>query len=229
MPYQLQTTQQQGAIKLDMLNYGMPDTEKTLAIARLQSVGFNPLVIACDPGGMVTLSSFNIPFIEISKVSDVREVLTDIKSGKLNMRQFDMICVDGASNFSYMCLKETGENSNDRRLDYGRGWIEFRKSIDDLRRLPFHFYINAFEAEIKNAPEGARFGAMAEGNKFAIQFTGLFNTVCRSFRYKDNQGNMSVAVQMQFDGTHLARERRRVCAQYENSIDVAVKKILNIP
>ncbi len=228
MSYQIQNTAQAGGTKLDILNYGLPDTGKTLAIARLQALGFRPLVLACDPGGLTTLNSFNVDFIEIPRIKVLGQWLADAYQGRFNVSQYDMICVDGASNLSYMCLKETGEDSKDRRLDYGLANITFRRCIDDIRRLPNHIYMNAFEGEIKNAPEGAKFGAIVEGNKFSIQFTGLFNCVFRSFRYMDNNGNSDIAIQTQFDGTYLARERKRICNQYEPSIDVAVRKILNI-
>ena len=227
MAYQMKMTNQQSGLKLDLLNYGLPDTHKTLSIAKLQALGFNPLVLACDPGGMTTLQGFNIPFIEVNSPGDAFGWLGDVYKGRFQLGQYDLVCVDGASNFSYMCLKATGENSNDRRLDYARGNIEFRRFIDDVRRLPAHIYVNAFEGEIKSHPEGARFGAMCEGNKFAIQFTGLFNTVFHSLSYVEN-GQSKVAVQCKFDGTHLARERTASCNPYEPSIDVAVSKILKL-
>src|SRR5215467_3048123 len=157
MAYKMRSTQAGGVAKLDMINYGLPDTEKTLAIARLQALGFTPLVLACDPGGMTTLMNFDIQCIEIDKVSDMKEFLQDVRSGKFRLNSFNLVCVDGLSNFSYMCLKETGESANDRRLDYGRANIDFRKCLDDVRRIPMNVYCNAFEAELKNAPEGAKF------------------------------------------------------------------------
>lgn len=227
MAYQLKTTGTQQGMKLDLLNYGLPDTHKTLSIAKLAGLGFSPIVIACDPGGMTTLQGINVPYVEVSSPGDFFHWLGDVYKGKFNLSPYDLICVDGLSNFAYMCLKATGENSNDRRLDYARGNIEFRRAVDDVRRLPLHVYCNAFEGEIKNHPEGARFGPICEGNKFSIQFAGLFNSVFRSFNYVEN-GLNKVAVQCKFDGSHIARERTASCNPYEPSIDVAVSKILKL-
>lgn len=214
--------------KLDILNYGLPDTGKTFNIGRLKNMGFNPLVIACDPGGMTTLQEYNVDFVEIDKTKTAFELIGDIYRGSFNIRQYDMICIDGASNFSYMCLKETGENSKDRRLDYAMGNIDFRRLIDDVRRLPVHVFINAFETEIK-ANGSIQYGAGCEGAKFSIQFTGLMNTVIRSFRYLDNDTKMyKYALQTKHDGMHIARERSSRCNQYEHCIEDVVSKILNI-
>lgn len=230
MGYQTKNSRQEGG-KLDLLMYGLPDTEKTLSIAKLQAIGFNPLVIACDPGGMATLQGFDIPYIEIDKPATAFQWLGDVFRGAFNISPYNLICVDGASNFSYMCLKATGENSNDRRLDYARGNIEFRRFIDDVRRLPVNIYINAFETELKESNGAKYFGPMAEGNKFAIQFAGLMNNVFRSFRYQDENKQWKTAVQCSADGIHMARVRsqpQNPCNQFEHSLDVAVKKILNI-
>ena len=223
----MKNTSNQNAAKLDILNYGLPDTHKTLSIGKLKSLGMRPLVFACDPGGMITLSGMGVDFFEITKPKDAFQVLGDIYSNRLNLAPYDLICIDGASNFSYMCLKATGEDSKDRRLDYANSNIDFRRFIDDVRRLPKHIYINAFEVELKGGSgAGVQYGACCEGNKYAIQFTGLMNTVLRSFAYVDESGKPAVAIQTKYDGLHLARERSFSCDQYEPDIISVVKKIL---
>ncbi len=225
----VKNTSRPDGLKLDILNYGLPDTGKTFNIGSLKRMGFNPLVIACDPGGMTTLSGAGVDFVEIDKTKTAFEMIGDIYKGRFDLRPYDMVCIDGASNFSYMCLKETGENANDRRLDYARGNIDFRRLIDDVRRLPVHVVVNAFENELKSANGQIKYGAGCEGNKFAIQFTGLMNTVLRSFQYLDEQTNTyKYAIQTKFDGLHIARERTARCNMYEPNIETVVSKILNI-
>lgn len=228
-PPAMKNTSQQGAAKLDILNYGLPDTHKTLAIGKLKEFGMNPLVFACDPGGLTTLSGFGVDYYEIDKPKTAFEILGMIYTNRLDLRKYNLICIDGASNFSYMCLKATGEDSRDRRLDYANGNIDFRRFIDDVRRLPFHVYINAFEVELKNVNGNQiQMGAGCDGNKYAIQFTGLMNTVLRSFRFVDEKNQSNVAIQTSHDGLHIARERTRSCNQYEPDIISVVKKILKI-
>ncbi|QPX75003.1 hypothetical protein QJS24_gp35 [Serratia phage vB_SmaS_Rovert] len=225
---QIKTTNNRQNIKLDLLAYGLPNTEKTLSIARLQHAGFNPFVIACDPGGMSTLGEFNIPFIEIDKIADLYLAIGAIRKGQIDLRPYDLICLDGATNLSYMCLKATGENSPDRRLDYARGYIDFRRLIDDIRRFPMHVYMNAHEVLLKDG----KYGAMCEGAKYAIQFTGLMNHVInmRRVQVQDNNGNVAskVIVQTSDDGVYTCRVRNKIVNMYEPTIVEAVQKILTI-
>lgn len=226
-PPVMKNTSQQQAAKLDILNYGLPDTHKTLAIGKLKSIGFNPLVFACDPGGLTTLNGMEIDFFEIDKPKTAFEILGMIYTNKFSLQKYNLVCIDGASNFSYMCLKATGEDSRDRRLDYANGNINFRRFIDDVRRLPLHVYINAFEVELKNANGNQlQYGAGCEGNKYAIQFTGLMNTVLRSFAYVDDKGATRTGIQTKYDGLHISRERTSSCDMYEPDIISVVKKIL---
>lgn len=231
MAYQMKQTGGNNG-KLDLLAYGLPGTEKTLSIGRMARAGFNPFVLACDPGGMTTLKDFQIPYIEINKPADCIEIIRDIHQGKLDLRQFGMLVVDGASNLSYMCLKATGENANDRRLDYANYWIGFRRIIDELRRLPFHFYVNCHAAELK--ADSNRWGAAIEGAKFSVGFTGQFNTVVAMRRIQDGSkdpqtGNPAapVYIQTQDDGIYNCKDRTNSCNMYERDLAQVAMKILS--
>lgn len=230
MAYQIKSTGG-GNGKLDLLAHGLPGTEKTLSIGRMAAAGFNPFIIACDPGGVVTLKQFSLPYIEISKPGDCLEIIKDIYAGKLDLRQYGMLCIDGATNLSYMCLKATGENANDRRLDYTNYWIGFRRIIDEFRRMPFHFYINALSGELK--ADQNKVGAVIEGSKYSVAFTGMFNTIVAMRRIqdgsKDQNGNLTAPVYIQTadDGIFHCKDRTNSCNMYERSMADVAMKILN--
>lgn len=233
MAYQIKNTGSPSHRKLDLLSHGLAGTEKTLSIGRFANAGFAPLVIACDPGGTVTLKSFNIPYIEVDKPGTLYEIIKDIHSGKLDLRQYGMICVDGLTNLSYMCLKATGESANDRRLDYANYWIGFRRLVDELRRLPLHFYANCLSAEIKQ--DANKWGPYIEGGKFCIQLAGMFNAVIAHRRIqdgsKDNFGNPLAPVYLQTldDGFFNCKERTNSCNMFERDLSEIAIKILNNP
>lgn len=225
--YSVQNSSSLDALKLDLLVYGAPKTGKTHAIGQFVEMGLKPLVIACDPGGMITLKNIGVDFIEINKTSELFEFIRDCNSGAFPFfgRGYNMVCLDGASNLSYLTLKETGESSKNRMLDYAQAQAPFLKLIDGLRRFPCHFYANAWEGELKTNGN-VYYGAMAEGNKLSIKFNGLFNTVLRLFHYTDNQ-QIKTAVQTSPDGNHICGGRGLDLNQYEHTIGDCVNKIIN--
>lgn len=229
MAYQVKQTGG-GSGKLDLLAYGLPGTLKTLSIGYMADAGFNPLIIACDPGGTVTLKQYNLPFIEVNTPRDCIDIIKDIHSGKLDIRQYGMICLDGVSNLSYMCLKATGENANDRRLDYANHWITFRRIVDEFRRLPFHFYLNAHAGELK--ADSNRWGAKIEGAQYSVALSGMFNTVVAMRRIqdgKDQYGNptSNVYIQTQDDGNYNCKDRTNSCNMFERNLAEVALKIIN--
>lgn len=233
MAYQVKNTGSPSHRKLDLLSHGLAGTEKTLSIGRFAERGFNPLVIACDPGGTTTLKNYNIPFIEIDKPSQLYEWIKDVNNGRFDMRPYGMLCLDGATNLSYMCLKATGESANDRRLDYANYWIGFRRLVDEMRRMPLHFYANCLSAELKQ--DGNKWGPYVEGAKFCVQMAGMFNAVIAHRRIqdgsKDQFGNplAPVYLQTQDDGFFNCKERTNSCNMYERDLSEIAMKILNNP
>ncbi|AWD90206.1 hypothetical protein [Dickeya phage Sucellus] len=229
MAYTVKSTASQQHRKLDMLGYGMPGAGKTFGIGEFKRAGLEPFVLAADPGGLITIKSLDVPFVEINDKKTIIEVIKDIQTGKLDLRQYGVLCLDGLTNLSYLCLKETGESANDRRLDYSNYWISFKRIIDEFRRLPFHIYTNCLEGPLKEG--GERRGAFIEGSKFSIQLTGMFNTlVCyRSYiSGVDNYGNpvKKYFIQTGDDGIYHCRDRTGCCSFYENSIVDVVNKII---
>lgn len=234
MAYVLKDSASPQAPKLDLLAHGLPGTQKTLSIGRFAQAGLYPFVIACDPGGMTTLKGISVPFAECSSPLDVISVIKDIHSGKIDMRRHGMICIDGATELSYMCLKATGESANDRRLDYTNYWMGFRRIIDEVRRMPQHVYINCLSTQLKN--DGNRWGAGIEGAKYSVQFTGLFNTVAAMRHINDGAVNpqtgspvANVYIQLQDDGIYNCKDRTMSCNMFEQDLSVVAQKILTNP
>lgn len=225
--YVVQNSSNVENLKLDLLVYGAPKTGKTHAIGQFKSLGFNPLVIACDPGGMLTLKEAGIDFISITSTEEMFRFIGDCNSGKFPfLKHYNMICIDGASNLSYLTLKETGERAKNRQLDYAQAQAPFLKLIDDIRRFPCHVYVNAWEGELKSNGN-VYHGATVEGQKLSIKFNGLFNTVFRLFHYYEN-GETKSAVQTMPDGSHICGGRPNVCNPYEPSLMACVQKMLNL-
>lgn len=221
---QFESTNDTNIIKLDMLCYGLPDTEKTLNIAKMQHMGFRPLVLSCDPGGLVTLKNFSIKFKRINRPRDAFEFLGEVQKNPSILNPFDLVCIDGVSNLAYMCLKATGESANDRRLDYANANIFLRQIVDSVRRLPQHIYLNAHPGELSDGT----IGAAMEGAKDSIKFNGLMNhVVCMRRIPVDGNNQYKLVVQTRSDGKYIARTRDNRCNMFEDNFQDVVSKILS--
>jgi AAA domain len=157
MPIVLKSTQDiglQSGVKI--LVYGKSGRGKTSLCATCP----NPIILSAE-SGLLSLSKFRLPYIEIRSISDLREAYSWVKSSQ-EARQFQTVCLDSISEIGEVSLaaikaRLSGGKSGkgDMRQAYGEVIEEMAKIIKEFRDLDgYNIYMSAKEEFVKNELTG---------------------------------------------------------------------------
>ena len=161
---QLRSTQnfgQENGVKV--IVYGKAGMGKTTLCATCPA----PVVLSAE-AGLLSLARYNIPFIEITSISDLRDAYVWAKSSH-EAQQFQTLCLDSVSEIGERVLSHYMNLTKDGRKAYGEMIVETTKVIKEFRDLPrWNIYMTAKQERIKNEATGALLnGPMMPGNKMA--------------------------------------------------------------
>lgn len=128
MPVFLQSTANvatNGGVKV--LVYGPPKVGKT----RLAATAPSPVIFSAE-GGLLSLRTYNLPYLEIKTIFDLREAFNWF-SGSHEARQFQTACLDSISEIIEQLLEQEKTKTRDPRKAYGEIVTQGIQIIRDFR------------------------------------------------------------------------------------------------
>lgn len=146
----IQSTQGYGArMGVKMLVYGLAGRGKTTLCATCPA----PIILSAE-SGLLSLARFNLPFLEVKTMNDLREYFAWF-SGSQEARQFETICLDSISEIGEVVLSDAKAKNKDGRAAYGDMIEQMSKLIKQFRDLPgYHVYMSAKQERVKDEQRG---------------------------------------------------------------------------
>ncbi len=123
MAIRLQTTRDIAVQGVKLLVYGAAGAGKTSLVRTLPK----PIVLSAE-GGLLSLADEDIPFIEISSVSDLQDAYSWLTGEEGS--EYQSICLDSISEIAEVVLNYEKKHAKDPRQAYGA----MQEQITDLIR-----------------------------------------------------------------------------------------------
>lgn len=193
--------------------YGLSGTGKT----RLLASAPTPIIVSAEHG-LLSLRQFNLPFIPIGNIAQLREAHTYLTGP--NGRQFSTVGLDSASEIAEVCLFEAKKKNKDPRKAYGDAQEEMIDIFRNFRDIPGKNVVFLAKQEFTlDGLTGAKFNAPSfPGNKLAQAAPYFFDEVFQLNRFKDNATGAPVwALRTQPDMQNAAKDRSGALAEWENA------------
>lgn len=206
MAIQVLSTEGAAFSGVKLLVYGQAGTGKTMLCATAP----NPIILSAE-SGLLTLRKFQLPYITITSIADLREAYTYVKNS-----DFSTICIDSISEIAEVCLAEEKEGKNkDPRFAYGEMQSQTTDIIRKFRDIDGkNIYMTAkLEKELdKNGV--ATYTPSLPGKKMTQGIGYFFDEVFVSRVQKTEQGDQHF-LQCKPDGFYEAKDRSGVLDVYE--------------
>jgi phage nucleotide-binding protein len=127
MPIKIKSTKEVSADGANIVIYGESGVGKTTLISHLS----NSIILSADKG-LLSISDFDIPYIEINDMQDVDDSYNYIKK---NLDKYDHIIFDSLTEIAEVVLFEMKEGKKDKRQAYGELADAFGVMIRRFRDL----------------------------------------------------------------------------------------------
>lgn len=217
----LQTTKGLHANGVKLLVYGQAGAGKTSLIATLPA----PIVLSAE-GGLLSLASSDIPFIEVKDVGTLIEAYNWITSSD-EAKQYKSVALDSISEIAEVVLSAEKKKSKDPRQAYGA----LQEIIGDLIRSfrdiqGKHVYFSAKLEKQQDEMGRMLYWPSMPGNKTGQQLPYYFDEVLALRVEKDAEGNTQRALMADSDGLWTAKDRSGRLDSWEApDLGAIIKKI----
>ena len=171
---QLQSTATVAATNgIKMLVYGRAGRGKTTLCATCPA----PVIFSAE-SGLLALSQFNLPFVQIDNINQLRDCYNWARTSQ-EARQVQTLCLDSLSEIAEQVLTKAKAGVKDPRQAYGTLIEEMTSIIRGFRDLPgFHVYMSAKQEMVKNEVTGVVMaGPSMPGSKLGQQLPYFFDEV----------------------------------------------------
>ena len=156
----------------------------------------NPVILSAE-SGLLALARYQLPYVEIRSLGDLRDAFTWARSSA-EARQFQTICLDSVSEIAEVVLAASKAGKKDGRQAYGEMIDDMTKVIKEFRDLQgFNVYMSAKAERLKDElTGGVLWGPMMPGNKLGqampyfpdeLFYLGIEGTGANSYRYLRTQ------------------------------------------
>jgi len=148
----IQSTQGYGARKgVKIAVYGLAGMGKTTLCATCPY----PLIISAE-SGMLSLARYNLPYIEVTSVQQLRDIYNWCRNSNEPRQNFQTICIDSASEIAERVLGEARKKNKDGRAAYGDLIDQMTAVIKEFRDLEgYHIYMSFKQERLKDESTGA--------------------------------------------------------------------------
>lgn len=210
MAINVKTTGSLSAEGVKILCYGAAGAGKTTLIPTLPS----PIVLSAE-GGLLSIQSANVPFIEISSMEDLKEAykwLTESAEAK----GFQSVALDSISEIAEVALNAEKKATKDPRQAYGAMQEQMSDIIRAFRDLPGrHVYMSAKLEKTQDEMGRVLYSPSMPGNKTGQALPYFFDEVLALRVEKDGDGNTQRALMCDSDGLWLAKDRSGKLSTWE--------------
>jgi phage nucleotide-binding protein len=197
----LQTTKDIAVLGVKLLVYGAAGAGKTTLVKTLPK----PIVLSAE-AGLLSLSDEDIPYIEISSVSDLQDAYSWLVSEEGS--EYQTICLDSISEIAEVVLGNEKKNSKDPRQAYGAMQEQVTDLIRAFRDITGkHVYFSAKLEKTQDEMGRILYTPSMPGNKTGQQLPYFFDEVLALRVEKNNEGITERALMCDSDGTWTAKDR----------------------
>ena len=198
---------------IKMLGYGPTGAGKTYAISTCPK----PLIInVSSENGLLTLRNRQIPFITISGIGELNEVMAYLQRED-NWDKFETLCIDSLSEVAEVCLAEQKDLTKDGRKAYVQMADEMMERLRNLISIPGkNLYCICKQKKIQDDEGRIIFSPDVPGSAFAQKIPYYFDEVFAFRILKDQDGNMVRKIQTFADERYDAKDRSGNLDKFED-------------
>jgi len=170
---------------------------------RLCGTAKNPLILSAE-GGLLSLQDYDLPYVEINNLEDLRDVYNYLKTDT----QYDWVCIDSISEIAEVVLADEKKKTKDGRKAYVEMQDIMMQLLRSFRDLDKNIYFSAKQEKVKDESTGVFiYGPSAPGTKIGAAMPYLFDEVFALHTWKDDEGNMQSALQTGRCSQYEAKDR----------------------
>lgn len=197
-----------GGVKV--LVYGGSGSGKTTLIGTLP----DPIIISAE-AGLLSLSSLDIPYIEVTDMDSLKEAFSYITSSK-DAQQFRSVALDSISEIAEVVLNAEKKNTKDPRQAYGALQEQMTDLIRSFRDITGkNVYMSAKMEKQQDESGRILYGPSMPGNKLAQMLPYFFDEVLALRVEKDEEGKPQRALMCDSDGLWSAKDRSGKLSPWE--------------
>ena len=202
MAINVKTTGSMAANGVKVLVYGQAGAGKTSLIKTLPS----PIVLSAE-GGLLSIQDANLPFIEITSMTELQEAYTWLTSSD-EAKSYKSVALDSISEIAEVCLNTEKKATKDPRQAYGAMQEQMADIIRAFRDLPGrHVYMSAKLEKTQDEMGRVLYSPSMPGNKTGQALPYFFDEVLALRVEKDGDGATQRALMCDSDGLWLAKDR----------------------
>ena len=202
MAINVKTTGSLAANGVKVLVYGQAGAGKTSLIKTLPS----PIVLSAE-GGLLSIQDANLPFIEITSMTELQEAYTWLTSSD-EAKCYKSVALDSISEIAEVCLNTEKKATKDPRQAYGAMQEQMADIIRAFRDLPGrHVYMSAKLEKTQDEMGRVLYSPSMPGNKTGQALPYFFDEVLALRVEKDGDGATQRALMCDSDGLWLAKDR----------------------
>ena len=202
MAINVKTTGSLAANGVKVLVYGQAGAGKTSLIKTLPS----PIVLSAE-GGLLSIQDANLPFIEITSMTELQEAYTWLTSSD-EAKSYKSVALDSISEIAEVCLNTEKKATKDPRQAYGAMQEQMADIIRAFRDLPGrHVYMSAKLEKTQDEMGRVLYSPSMPGNKTGQALPYFFDEVLALRVEKDGDGATQRALMCDSDGLWLAKDR----------------------
>jgi phage nucleotide-binding protein len=202
MAINVKTTGSLAANGVKVLVYGQAGAGKTSLIKTLPS----PIVLSAE-GGLLSIQDANLPFIEITSMTELQEAYTWLTSSD-EAKSYKSVALDSISEIAEVCLNTEKKATKDPRQAYGAMQEQMADIIRAFRDLPGrHVYMSAKLEKTQDEMGRVLYAPSMPGNKTGQALPYFFDEVLALRVEKDGEGATQRALMCDSDGLWLAKDR----------------------
>lgn len=197
---------------LKILVYGDAGCGKTHMCS---TTGGKPIILSAE-SGLLSLRSWDLPYIEIRSIKDVRDAYAFVSKSD-EAKDYDWICIDSLSEIAEICLAEEINNVKDPRKAYGELSAIILSLVKAFRDLPNkNVYMTAKLTQEKNDQDGGiYFGPLMPGKQLGFHLPYMFDEFFYLRSEIKEEGRIERLLLTQQDYTARAKDRSGVLNTYE--------------